>query len=337
MYFGFDDDQLALRDAVAALLDKRVTVGYLQAAWSDPAADEVWSVWQELADMGVQALMAPEAAGGSGMDWTAMALVLAEAGRVALPLPLLETAAVGVPLVIAAGDPAGILPALLDGSAVLTVTAGSGRRAPTPAASRAHWFLLGDTLYSRTEVDLSPVRSVDRTRDTAVVTPRGQGTVLGDAGEIGSLAVAAVLIGLGRALVRMTVDYVKDRKQFGVPVGSFQAVKHHLAEATMHVEFAAPTVWAAAWEMSQPSLGPSPRRRSVSLAKAMASDAAERAARIALQCHGAMGYTDDYHLHFWLKRVWCLAASFGSARDHRIRLGRELGLPVGLGPGERSA
>ncbi|HET6964924.1 MAG TPA: acyl-CoA dehydrogenase family protein, partial [Acidimicrobiales bacterium] len=65
---------------------------------------------------------------------------------------------------------------------------------------------------------------------------------------------------------------------------------------------------------------------SVSLAKAMASDAAEAAARTALQCHGAMGYTDDYHLHMWLKRVWCLAPSFGSARRHRLRVGRGFGL-----------
>ena len=357
MHFGFDDDQLAVRDAVASLLDGKASLPQLQAAWQDPTADAVWSVWQDLAGMGVQGLLAPEEAGGSAMDWVTMALVLAEAGRVALPLPLLETAAVGVPLVAAAGDPLGILPALVDGSAVLTV-AGAGVDGPVPAASRADWFLIGDALHGRMDVDIEPVSSVDRTRDTANVTPKAAGTPLAGAGEhpagagehpagagehpagageYGALASAAVLVGLGRALVRMTVDYVKDRKQFGVPVGSFQAVKHHLADATMQVEFAAPTVWAAAWEMSRPEVGEAQRRRSVSLAKAMASDAAERAARIALQCHGAMGYTDDYHLHFWLKRVWCLAPSFGTARHHRVRLGRELGLPVGLSSKERSA
>lgn len=353
MYFGFDEDQLALRDAVAGLLEKKVTVDYLQRAWRDPSAPEVWAVWQELCDMGVQGLMAPESAGGSGMDWTAMALVLAEAGRVALPLPILETAAVGVPLLVGAGDPRGVLPDVLRGDAVVTVAgAGPGGQAsaladdrdsagavpvPAPGSSRAHWFVLGDRLYARDEVELTPVRSVDQTRDTALVVAAGPGTPLGPPGDLGALATAAVLIGLGRALVRMTVDYVKDRKQFGVPVGSFQAVKHQLADSAMHVEFAAPAVWAAAWEASQSTIGDAQLRRSVSLAKAMASDAAERAARTALQCHGAMGYTDDYHLHFWLKRVWCLAPSFGSARQHRVRLGRELGLPVGLDHHERSA
>ena len=68
------------------------------------------------------------------------------------------------------------------------------------------------------------------------------------------------------------------------------------------------------------------RVRGVSMAKAMASDAATRAARAALQCHGAMGYTVEYHLHLWMKRVWCLAAAHGSADWHRDRVGRELGI-----------
>jgi alkylation response protein AidB-like acyl-CoA dehydrogenase len=331
MYFGFDDDQLALRDAVAALLGRRAGLDTLQKAWADPGSGDVWSVWHDLAGMGVQGLMAPESVGGSDMDWVAAALVLAEAGRVALPLPLLETAAVGVPLLRSAGDPRGILPALVEGSAVLTVSGGDAPGIPVPASSRADWFVIAGRLYGRDAVEIEAVDSVDRTRDTAWVRPVGEGTFVGDADDFGALATAAVLIGLGRALVQMTVEYVRDRKQFGVPVGSFQAVKHHLANATLQVEFAAPTVWAAAWEASHPdAMDAGQLQRSISLAKAMASDAAEQAARTALQCHGAMGYTDDYHLHMWLKRVWCLAPSFGSARQHRVRLGRQLGLTVGL-------
>ena len=327
MFFGFDDDQRALRDAVAGLLEKRAGLPLLQQAWADPAADAAWSIWTDLAEMGVQGLMAPEAAGGAGMDWVTMALVLVEAGRAALPLPLLETAAIGVPLLAAARDPGGALPSLVDGSAVLTVRSGPADEALVPASSRANWFLLGTTLYRREDVHIDPVPSVDRTRDTAVVSPVGSGVPVGDPSDAGALATAAVLVGLGRALVQMTVEYVKDRQQFGVPVGSFQAIKHHLADATMYVEFAAPTVWAAAWDLDHAgTINAAQVSRSVSLAKAAASDAADRAARIALQCHGAMGYTDDYHLHFWLKRVWCLAPSFGTARQHRVRIGRQLGL-----------
>lgn len=329
MHFAFDDDQLALRDAVAALLDKRAGTDLLRQAWADPGAAALWKVWDELAGMGVQGLMAPESAGGSDLDRVTMALLLAEAGRVALPLPLAETAAVAVPALAGGEGLSGLaggegLSGLAGGR--LVATAGTGG-APVPAASRAELFVVDDVVYRRDEVDLEPVLSVDRTRDAALVTPKAEGTPAAGASDEGALATAAVLVGIGRALVSMTVDYVKDRKQFGVPVGSFQAVKHHLADAAMHVEFAAPAVWAAAWELDHPGLVPADQgRRSVSLAKALANDGAATAARVALQCHGAMGYTDDYHLHFWLKRVWCLVPSFGDSAWHRRRAGRLLGL-----------
>jgi alkylation response protein AidB-like acyl-CoA dehydrogenase len=328
VFFGFDADQLVPRDALAGLLGKRAGLTLLNEAWVDPLGSEVWSVWEDLAGLGVQGLMAPETAGGSAFDWVTMTLVLTETGRVALPLPVLETAAIGVPLLAASQGPTGLLPSLIDGSAVLTA---GQPGALIPYVSKADWFLIGETLYSRPEVTIEPVLSVDRTRDTGRVVPTGPGVALSGAPSlslVGALASAAVLVGLGRALVQITVDYVKDRKQFGVPIGSFQAVKHHLADAAMGVEFAAPAVWAAAWEMDHTGADLS---RSVSLAKALASDAAGKAARAALQCHGAMGYTDDYHLHFWLKRVWCLAPAYGTAREHRIRIGRQLAL---LPPGE---
>jgi alkylation response protein AidB-like acyl-CoA dehydrogenase len=314
MHFAFDEDQLALRDAVAGLLEKKAGPDYLQQSWT---ALE-WSLWEDLAAMGVQGLMAPESAGGSGMDRVTTALVLAEAGRAALPLPLAETAAVAVPVIT---DP-DLLSGLASGDLVATAGAGG---TPVPAASRADLFILDDVLYRRREVRLEPVTSVDRTRDASLVTPAGEGVPVPGASEEGALATAALLVGLGRAMVSITVDYVKDRKQFGVPIGSFQAVKHHLADAAMHVEFAAPAVWAAAWEMDHPELvDAEQRQRSVSLAKALANDGAALAARKALQCHGAMGYTDEYRLHFWMKRVWSLVPSFGDSNWHRRRIGRLL-------------
>ncbi len=336
MYFGFDEDQIAVRDAVAGLLEKRAGLAYLQAAWADPTSEGTWSVWRELAGMGVQGLLLPEAAGGTGFDWVTLALVLCEAGRVALPLPLVETAAVAAPVLHAAGDPTGVLDPLLAGDTVVTVADRAGSAAP--AAGRAEWFIIGGDgghrLYRRDQVEVTAEQSVDRTRDLGRVTPTGPGVPLDVTGaaapvaaHAGALATAAVLIGLGRALVDITVAYVKDRKQFGVPVGSFQAVKHHLADATMHVEFAAPPVWAAAYQLAHPGDHSGEQvARAVSLAKAMASDAATLAARKALQCHGAMGYTDDYHLHLWLKRVWCLAAAYGTAGEHRRLIGAGLGV-----------
>jgi alkylation response protein AidB-like acyl-CoA dehydrogenase len=130
-----------------------------------------------------------------------------------------------------------------------------------------------------------------------------------------TVAAAAQLIGLGQRMLDMTVEYVKDRRQFGVPIGSFQAVKHHLANAHKDVAFARPTVWRAASTLEP---------LHISMAKAMASDAASLAGRQALQCHGAIGYTVDYGLHRFLKQTWVLARSFGDAASHRDRVAKEL-------------
>jgi hypothetical protein len=137
----------------------------------------------------------------------------------------------------------------------------------------------------------------------------------GDDSDRASLAAAAQLVGLGQRMLDMTVDYVKQRQQFGVPIGSFQAVKHQLADSLKELAFARPPVWRAASTLEP---------RDVSMAKAMASDAASFVARRALQCHGAIGYTVEYELHRFLKQTWVLARSFGDAAWHRDRIAKEL-------------
>jgi hypothetical protein len=133
----------------------------------------------------------------------------------------------------------------------------------------------------------------------------------------GAAATAAVLCGLAAHLIETTADYVKERHQFGVPVGSFQAVKHHLADALIALEHARPAVYCAAWSIAtaQPTLV-----RDASFAKVYANEAAGVAARAALQCHGAIGYTFEHDLHLWLKRVWSLQRAWGDTAHHRDKV-----------------
>ena len=139
----------------------------------------------------------------------------------------------------------------------------------------------------------------------------------------GALGTAAVLVGLGQHLLDTTVAYVSERHQFGQPVGGFQAVKHHLADAAKDLAFARPMVWRAAHGLD---VGSADAARDVSAAKALASDAASLTADVALQCHGAIGYTVEYDLHLWLKRVWALSRAWGDAAHHRRLVGDALGL-----------
>lgn len=138
-----------------------------------------------------------------------------------------------------------------------------------------------------------------------------------------ALGTSAQLIGLSRRMLDMTVAYVIERKQFGVPIGSFQAVKHHLADARLQIEFAAPAVYRAAWSLATNDPNAA---RDVSMAKAMASDCAHLVGRKALQCHGGIGYTVEYDLQLFLKRAWALEKLRGDAAWHRNRVGEALGI-----------
>jgi alkylation response protein AidB-like acyl-CoA dehydrogenase len=124
-------------------------------------------------------------------------------------------------------------------------------------------------------------------------------------------------------MLAMTVVYVAERHQFGVPVGSFRAVEHHLADALQELAFARPAVHRAAHSLAA---GADARPRDVSMAKAIASDAARFAGRRALHCHGAIGYTVEHDLHLYLKRTWALAAAWGDAAGQRDRVGSAIGI-----------
>jgi alkylation response protein AidB-like acyl-CoA dehydrogenase len=135
--------------------------------------------------------------------------------------------------------------------------------------------------------------------------------------ERGVLFSAAQLVGLAQAMINMAVAYAKERKQFGQAIGSFQAVKHHLATAQVAIEFARPAVYKAAYAVTRDIASAG---AAVSHAKIAAGDAAMTASKIAIQVHGAMGYTFEVDLHLWMKRAWALIGAFGDRNFHMERV-----------------
>jgi hypothetical protein len=336
VFFGFDDDQLAFRDAARDLLDKECPPAAVRAAWEAPAGTLDRTVWDRLADMGVPAALVPEHAGGLGLDEQALVLVLEEAGRAALPHPLVETAAVAAPLV-AGGPGSAPVPAGVPDVHGLGMVATDLGGPHVPCAADADWLLMRDDasghlhLVDPAAAVLTPVGTVDRARRAATVDWRpAPGSLVSDdpaaidaAFDRGAFGTAALLLGLAQRMLDMTVAYVGERRQFGAPVGSFQAVKHHLADALKELAFARPAVHRAAHSLATAA---DTRRRDVSMAKAMASDAARLVGRQALQCHGAIGYTVEHDLHLYLKRTWALAAAWGDAAWHRERVALAIGI-----------
>lgn len=316
MRFALTDDQVAFRDTVRDLLAKECTPAVVRAAWEAPPGQLDRGVWDSLDAMGVLGVLVPEDQGGLGLDETWLVPILEEAGRVALPHPLVETAMVAAPLV---GPGVGLVSTDLGGPVV-------------PCALDADALLLSDgnrlLRIERGTVSLELTTTVDGARRGATVAGTVAGSVVVDdptvvelARDRGALGTAAFLVGLGQAMLDLTVAYVQERRQFGVPVGSFQAVKHHLADGALQLEFARPAVWRAAWSVAR---GAPTRARDVSMAKAMASDAAELVGRKALQCHGAIGYTVEADLQLYLKRTWALARAWGDSAHHTDRVAAAL-------------
>ncbi|MDQ1535135.1 MAG: hypothetical protein QOF28_2896 [Actinomycetota bacterium] len=326
MHFAFSDEQIALRDAVRELLNKECPPSAVRDAWTNETG-RCPSAWAALTEMGVLGVVAPEAVGGLGLNEVDLVLLLEETGRFALPEPIVETAAVAVPLLAARGDERAT--ALIEGSSAALVHA----LAPHAvwADTAACIVVLGSAQASaigRDAVTLEPRASVDGARRLFTLGPVPWAAVHAENNEEVDLAfdraalgAAAQLVGLTDRMIEMTVEYATERKQFGVPIGSFQAVKHHLANARLALEFARPLVYRAAWTIAT---NDADRAVAVSLARASASDAGLLAARVALQCHGAIGYTTEYDLHLFMKRTWALAATWGDAAWHRARVGRAI-------------
>ena len=299
MRFAFTDDQVAFRDAVRELLEKECTPAHVRVAWTNTTG-RVPGLWDHLVDMGVIGMLAPEARGGLGLTMVDLVLILEETGRYAVPEPIVETAAFGVPLLERAD---------------LTVAAGN---------TLAAWADTADVVFTHLgrfdadALELVARPSVDGARRLFEVrgTPESVAAdALAEASDRAAVGTAAQQCGLAGRMLDLTADYARERRQFGVPIGSFQAIKHHLANARIALEFARPLVYRAA-----ATLDP----LHASMAKSKADEAALTSAQAALQCHGAIGYTTEYDLHLYLKRAWSLARSMGSAREHRDRVGQSI-------------
>jgi alkylation response protein AidB-like acyl-CoA dehydrogenase len=328
--FELSDEAVALRDAAQVLLAAQATPAVIRAGWPDGDRTLVDSVWTRFAEAGLVGVLVPEADGGLGLDEDALGPLFEELGRSGLPVPAVETIAVAAPLLAAANHPA--LAGVLAGDAVITAKLGGGDL--VPFGQPADLVLLerdgAIRLYERGALELTPVDSVDGSRALARLGAVSGGELLTDdpdelraAWQHGVLGTSALLIGLGQRMLDITVAYVTQREQFGVPIGSFQAIKHALASALLALEFARPAVLAAGWAQAQREPDAGVR---TSMAKVLASDAARLIARTSIQSHGAIAYTVEYDLHLYAKRVWALAQSWGSPAWHRDRLAESLGL-----------
>lgn len=345
MDFRFSEDQLTFRDAVRDFLDGECTPDKLRPLMDSDDAGAV-KFRSALAELGLAGLVIGEEHGGLGLGEIDAVLPAEECGRSAVPGALFDSIAVGAPLLAAASPAlaAEWLPQVAAGTA--TVAIGHAVNPFVLDAGIADLLLLGSdkAIYAvpRSAISISALPSVDVLRrpakvdwapsaDYLIASGDSARALWTDALDHAALYAAADLIGATQRMLDMAVEYAKTREQFGRPIGSFQAVKHLLADVQVKLVFARPVVYYAAFALAHKLPDRSLR---VSHAKAAASDAATFAARRTLQTHGAMGYTFEYDLQIWLKRAWAGAAAWGTAAWHRARIGDTIfAAEADLGPG----
>ncbi len=291
MNFDFDDTQYALRDLARELFTRESPPSRLRGLMDGRSLDR--SVWKTMAAAGITGVTVPEGYGGAGGNELDLALVYEEAGRAALPEPLLDTVGIAAPIIATYGthkQRERWLPAIASGDAIIAVD------------SSAYAYEADATLSIGDDVRLD-------------------GESIGDvhvaAYQRAFFGTASLLNGVAMQLLQTTLAYVKDRRQFGKPVGSFQAVKHKLASMHVAIETSRPATWFAAYAVANDLDGASV---DACVAKIAANDAEELCNGESLQCHGGIGFTWEHDLHFWLKRGIALRSSFGSSLALRRQL-----------------
>ena len=303
--------------------DFAASIDAAMAAADVPGAVRAWAagdttpgrkVWQRLAELGVTALAVPEQFDGLGAHPIDLVVACERLGRWCVPGPVAESIAVA-PVLLAGDERSAQIAA---GDLIATV-------AMPPAVPRAvdadfaGLVLLADAGAVSDALVGEQCRSVDPSRrlyETSAAGPPRAADVA-RAYEFGVLATAAQLIGAGQAMLDSSVEYAKQRTQFGRVIGGYQAIKHKLADVHIAVDLARPLLYGAALSLAEDSVDTA---RDVSAAKAAASDAALLAARTALQTHGAIGYTVEHDLSQWLLRVQALRCAWGDPASHRRRV-----------------
>lgn len=324
MKFALTAEHVEMRDALRDMLARDCTTAVVRAAAHGNPPVRLWS---QLAELGALNAVLPAEAGGVGVDGVGFVLLAEETGYVALPAPFVEHAGVVVPALMEAG--------------IEIPSAGEGFAYSVPClgdAGPSAWAAGATHLLSDHQGDLillentpgtmhSAGNSLDESRPLASLEAVSSGRHVGgpDAAAVafdrGALGTAAQLIGLGRRMLDMSLQHVLTRNQFGVPIGSFQALKHRLADAKTSLEYATSQVLAAAWTLEH---RPERRQLTVSMAKSSAGKAVDGVGRTALQCHGAMGYSEEFDLQLFLKRSWALTRSWGTTPWHSRRITEHL-------------
>jgi alkylation response protein AidB-like acyl-CoA dehydrogenase len=330
--FGLTDDQSEIRRTARELLSERAKWERVRAHAEQKSSDE--TLWRELCELGWPGIAIAERYGGQGLGMVELSILCEELGRTVAPVPFLPSVLAATLIehagseqqrerwlpTLASGELVGAVGEMREGFCELVV---GGAQAQV-------LVLLGDgdaRVLSAGEADVQPLEAIDPTRSAARV---GAAADVGEPlpGDVSAavdralISISSELVGVCERALQMTVEYVKERKQFGVPVGSYQAVSHRCAQMLLDTEKARATAAFAAWSADA---DPARLAEAAAMAKAAASDAGREVTASAIQAHGGIGFTWEADVHWLYKRAQLDAALLGGAKRQRARLASLLG------------
>jgi len=316
MDFRLTPEQDGFAQSLGELMAKADSVAAARA-WAAGDAEQGLALWRRLADQGVTSLVVPEEQGGLGGTAADLVVAFEVLGHHLAVGPWIESAAY-LARALEGDDRA----AVVEGTVATVAVPPLVPYALDADVASLVFVPVNGGFETRPHCSTTEaLRSVDTTRrlfdasSFSVVEERGRSVSKphDDAFDLAVLACSAELLGCGERLLADSVEYVKQRKQYGRTIGSYQAIKHALADVRIALDFARPLVLGAALDDDH-------RSRSVSAAKVAAGDAAHLASRVALQVHGAIGYTAEFDLGLWINRVRALVGAWGGSAYHRGRI-----------------
>ncbi|HYL63870.1 MAG TPA: acyl-CoA dehydrogenase family protein [Candidatus Methylomirabilis sp.] len=354
MEFGLNESQEILKESARKFFAGECPIGSVRR-WMETETAFDAGLWSKLAEQGYTGIIFPEQYGGVGLGIVELALLMEEAGRALLPGPFFSTVALAGSVLnvgasaeqkkkylepICHGRTRATL-ALVEGSASwdvadvqMTATNGRlrGEKLFVTDAAAADWLIVaarnGVFLVDAGAggVRIAPMLGMDFTRklysvqfDNVAGEKLGETSALSRALDVATVALAAELVGGMQRTLDITVEYAKTRKQFGKPIGIFQAVQHQCADMYLETESARSAVYYAAWALQEHAPDAS---AAVSIAKIYASDAARTVGNRGIQVHGGMGFTWENDLHLYYRRAKASETFLGDATFHRERLAR---------------
>jgi alkylation response protein AidB-like acyl-CoA dehydrogenase len=304
-----NDDQRALQEMISRFAADRFPTEVTRSFGEPGGFDR--TAWHELADLGTFGISLSESAGGVGLGTIESVLVHESLGAALVPGPLL-----------AATLAAGLIPGVLEGDVIpAIVTRPSHQVALVEHLQNADVLLVIDDMGIEL-VDTAAIEGrtvehpTDPTTPVTIVNEIPRGEPIGDAHlalewrRLGSVLASAQLVGNSEASTALAVAYAKEREQFGRAIGSFQAIKHLLADSFTRTEVARSSVWAAGVTIDEPEVADVDR--AIAGARLMSARAASENAKTCIQVHGGMGFTWEVDAHLYLKRAWILETLFGN-------------------------